>query len=145
MTLLNTIFIDGLPVDPQLVIAPADYRGSVTCRIEVCLPLDVVLHELQESSNPSLTAEKLRDFLAADAKDYRSREAYLVFARAVAGIPSSEKQNGPFRWAWTDTTEVAEDATTMRLKGTAIALIQDYEKGIAEQAGSIGLSPTAKP
>lgn len=122
MTSLDTIFIDGLPVDPRLVIAPADYRGSIACRIEVRLPSNVVLHELQESCDASLTPERLRDFMAVDAKDYRSREAYLLFARAVAGIPSSEKQKGPFRWAWTGTTNVAEDAATICLMGTAISL-----------------------
>ena len=122
MTSLDTIFIDGLPVDPRLVIAPADYRGSVTRRIEVRLPSAVVLQELQESCDPSLTSARLRDFLETDAKDYRSREAYLLFARAVAGIPSTEKQKGPFRWAWTATTDVAEDAAMMCLIGTAIAL-----------------------
>ena len=118
----QVILIDAASVDPSSVIARPDTSGVSDHQIEVRFPSKVVLHELQQSCDATLTDEMLQSFLEADAADWRSRDAYLAMARAVAGIPSNQKLIGPLHWAWTKTSRVALEGGDVRFFGSAVAL-----------------------
>jgi hypothetical protein len=113
------VLIEDKEVDPRIVTAlpvPCILPGV---RIEICIPSQIVLHELQESCDPSLTAAMLSGFLAEDAQDYRAREAYLAMVVAVAGLPAREQGANQNHWNWSDTLEVRELDGQIHFIGTA--------------------------
>ena len=113
------VLIEDKEVDPRIVTAlpvPCSLPGV---RIEIWIPSQIVLHELQESCDPSLTAAMLSGFLAEDAQDYRAREAYLSMVVAVADLPSREKATIPNHWNWSCTHEVRELDRQIHFIGTA--------------------------
>lgn len=114
------VLIEEKEVDPRIVTALPVPSSLPGVRIEICIPLQVVLHELQESCDPSLTADSLSGFLAEDAQDYRAREAYLAMVVAVAAFPTSEKTTNLNHWNWSDTSEVREVDGQIHFIGTAI-------------------------
>lgn len=113
------ILIDGKALDPRFVSADATSTSGANVRIEVFLPSHVVLHELQECCDATLTGEKLCGFLATDAKDYRGRAAYLTIARACSGIQFEAQAGVPARWNWCECVEVSEGDGMVRFLGTA--------------------------
>ena len=114
------VLIEDQEVDPRIVTALPAPSCLPSVHIEICIPSQVVLHELQESCDPSLTADRLSGFLAEDARDYRAREAYLAMVVAVAALPTGEKATNPNHWNWSDTLEVREVDGQIHFIGTAI-------------------------
>jgi hypothetical protein len=113
------VLIEDQEVDPRSVTVLPVPSSLPGVRIEICIPLQIVLHELQESCDPALTADRLSGFLAEDAQDYRAREAYLSMVVAVADLPSREKSTIPNHWNWSDTHEVRELDGQIHFFGTA--------------------------
>ena len=105
----------------RTVTARAEGAQEVVHRLELRLPADIVLHELEEREVP-LTGDSLAAFLTSDTKDCSGRDAYLEIARAVSGLSVRKREEGPFRWAWADTIEVTQRDGLIIFIGTTVAL-----------------------
>ena len=115
----DPIIIDGAPVDPLTVDASPSSATEGCARIEVRLPLAMVLHELQQSCDPELTRENLWQFLSSDARDPQGRGAYLGMVKAVSCRQRKDAMHDRVAWIWVDTLEVHEDDEAIVFVGTA--------------------------